>query len=350
MTTAASVIDRLAPLKERGPASADELRSNIAPAHEPVILRQQFADWPVVAASRRSEESLIEYIRGFAPQQRVKAFVGRKEIEGRFFYDAEFRGFNFDRMEFELAKLFERLHAVRESGSGESVYAGAIPLKGDLDPFLKENRNSLVDPATEQLSSLWIGNRGVTATHYDLPQNVAAVVHGRRRFTLFPPEQLNNLYLGPLDTTLAGQPISLVDLDRPDFDRFPRFERALDAAKTGVLEAGDAIYIPSMWFHNVQSLDHLGVLVNFWWRDAAMHMFTPMFTMLHAMLSIKGMPEYEKRCWKRMFEQYVFEENGDPMAHVPEHARGFFGELDAEKIARLRAYLLHSLGGEPRRR
>ena len=141
---------------------------------------------------------------------------------------------------------------------------------------------------------------------------------------------------------------SLVSIHDPDFERFPKFGKALETARTTVLEPGDAIYLPSMWFHNVESLDWLGVLVNFWWRDAAAHMFTPMFTMLHAMLSIKGMPDYEKACWKRMFDHYVFEVDGDPMAHVPEEARGFFGDLDADKVARLRLYLLHSLGGQPR--
>ncbi|MEM8817110.1 MAG: cupin-like domain-containing protein [Pseudomonadota bacterium] len=324
------------------------MQCDLAPLQQPVILRQQFADWPLVKAARESEQALAGYICAFAPRQAVKAFAGGKEIEGRYFYSEDFRGLNFDRIELTLTQLFERLHDIAARGSGESVYAGAIPLKAELEALLAANCNPLLDPSIEQLSSLWIGNQGVTATHYDLPQNVAGVVCGRRRFTLFPPEQLDNLYLGPLDITLAGQPVSMVDLEDPDLTRFPKFAAALDTAVTGVLDPGDGIYIPSMWFHHVRSLDDLGVLMNFWWRDAAPHMFTPMFTMLHAMLSVKGLPEYEKQCWKRMFEQYVFEENGDPMTHLPEHARGFFGDLDAEKVARLRLYLLHSLGGQPR--
>ena len=37
------------------------------------------------------------------------------------------------------------------------------------------------------LASLWLGNRTRIAAHYDLPDNLAVVAAGRRRFTVFPP-------------------------------------------------------------------------------------------------------------------------------------------------------------------
>ena len=336
----------LEPIPERGALDAATLADEIVPKHKPVVVRGQFNDWPIVARFRAGEGE--GYVRSFAETHTVQAFRGAGNIRGRYFYSNDFRGMNFDRIELPLGALFDDLRESENADDPLSMYAGAIPLKGPLAGLLEENPNGLLPASVEQLSSLWLGNRGVTATHYDLPQNIAVVVAGRRRFTLFPPEQLDNLYLGPLDSTLAGQPISMVHLHEPDFDRFPRFRDALDAATTAVLEPGDALYLPSMWFHNVESLDNPGVLINFWWRDAAAHMFTPMFTMLHAMLSIKGLPDYEKDCWRRMFEQYVFETNGDPMAHLPEHAKGFFGEMTPDNAARLRLYLLHSLGGKPR--
>ena len=72
---------------------------------------------------------------------------------------------------------------------------------------------------------LWLGNAIRVATHYDLMENIGVVVAGRRRFTLFPPDQLANLYMGPLELTPAGTPVSLVDPDAPDLARFPRFAR-----------------------------------------------------------------------------------------------------------------------------
>ncbi|MFX7984900.1 cupin-like domain-containing protein, partial [Acinetobacter baumannii] len=88
------------------------------------------------------------------------------------------------------------------------------------------------------------------------------VAAGRRRFTVFPPEQLPNLYLGPLDPTPAGQPVSLVDFHQPDFERFPRFRDALAAGEAAELAPGDAVYIPSMWFHHVEGLAPVNLLIN----------------------------------------------------------------------------------------
>ena len=93
------------------------------------------------------------------------------------------------------------------------------------------------------LASLWIGNRGRTAAHWDLPQNLACVIKGRRRFTLLPPEQVKNIYVGPLDFTLAGQPSSLVNFRAPDFEAFPRFRDAIANAQIAELGPGDALYL-----------------------------------------------------------------------------------------------------------
>ena len=74
--------------------------------------------------------------------------------------------------------------------------------------------------AQTPLASLWIGNQSRVAAHYDFPTNIACSVAGHRRFTLFPPEQLENLYVGPVDFTPAGQPISTVDFAQPDYADF----------------------------------------------------------------------------------------------------------------------------------
>jgi len=210
----------------------------------------------------------------------------------------------------------------------------------------RENKHTLLDDSVEQLVSLWLGNRSRTAAHYDLPQNLACVLKGRRRFILMPIDQLPNLYVGPLDFTLAGQAISLVDFLRPDFDRHPRFRSAVEQARVAELEPGDALYIPSLWWHHVETLDPLGAMMNFWWRDAPDYMFTPLITLMHSLLSIRALPAREREAWRVVFDHYIFQTGGDPMEHLPEEARGIMGELTPERVMRLRQHLARSLIGK----
>jgi hypothetical protein len=144
-------------------------------------------------------------------------------------------------------------------------------------------------------------------------------------------------------------PFSLLDLHDPDYERYPRFREALEHAQSSRLRPGDAIYVPSMWFHHVESHDPLSVLINYWWRDAGPYMISPLFTMLHGLLSIRDMPRHEREIWRKMFDYYLFQTDGEPMEHIPADARGIFQEMTPERVAGLREYLLKSLGGVPRR-
>lgn len=336
----------LAPIRSWENVDAKTFRDEIVALKEPAVLRGLVANWPAVKKAQESSTALANYLSSFGAAHAVNAFIGDPDIKGRFFYDKEFKGFNFERRELSLGELLATLLQHMNDTDGPSIYAGAIPLKDKLSGIVEQNANLLLGDGVEQLVSIWIGNRGQTATHWDLAQNIACVVGGRRRFTVFPPDQLKNLYIGPLDVTLAGQPVSLVDLHNPDFDRYPLFRLALENAQSAELGPGDAVYIPSMWFHHVSALDALGVLINFWWRESAPYMFTPMLTLMHALLSIRDLPEDERESWKRMFDHYIFESNREPMAHVPEHARGFLGPMTPDRVGRLRAYLIHTLGGK----
>lgn len=317
--------------------------------NEPAVLRRQVADWPLVRMGKESTESVAEYLRGFGPDEPVKAFFADPDTGGRYFYSDDFRGFNFQRRELPFAELLDTLLQCIADDNPPGIYAGAIPLRGPLQSLLGENRLELLDDSVDKLESIWIGNRGRTTTHWDLPQNLACVVHGRRRFTLFPPTELPNLYVGPLDNTLAGQPVSLVDPLQPDLERFPRFAQATQEARVAELEPGDALYLPSMWFHHVEALDPFGVLVNFWWRDAAPYMLSPNFTLLHALLTIRDMPQHERDVWRQVFDYYIFSHDDDTLRHIPEDALGVLGDITPETAAKLRMILVRSLGGEPRR-
>lgn len=214
-----------------------------------------------------------------------------------------------------------------------------------LDTYLPGLRadNPITLPQAEPLASIWIGNRTRIAAHQDLPDNLACVVAGRRRFTLFPPEQLANLYIGPLDLTPAGQPVSLVDITAPDLERFPRYAQALEHALVADLEPGDAVFMPSMWWHHIQALDGFNVLVNFWWRQSPAYMDSPMNALMLALLTIRDLPAEQRATWQEVFRHYVFDADADTAAHLPEAARGVLAPMDDARARALRARLLQRL-------
>lgn len=221
------------------------------------------------------------------------------------------------------------------------IYVGSTTIDQCLPGFRTANDLGFGD--RQPLASVWIGNRSRVSAHQDVPDNIACVAAGRRRFTLFPPGELANLYIGPLDFSPAGQAISLVDFARPDFDRYPRFADALKQARVAELGPGDAIFIPSLWWHHIEALDPFNVLVNYWWREAPAHVESPLNALMLALMSIRDLRPEQRAAWQEIFRHYVFEPGENTAAHIAEHARGVLSPLDVESVSRLRAALLKRL-------
>lgn len=331
------------PIAEYADVDRERFEREIVAKGEPAVLRGLVADWPLVRAARNGDTALAEFLRTAASDEPFEAWFGAPEIEGRFGYTDDFSGFNHDRRLATVDQLLELLLRQRGHERPYSMYAGGIPIRRHLPGLLPAIPVPLLDMKRATLISLWLGNRTRTAAHWDLPQNLACVVAGRRKFTLFPTEQIANLYVGPLDFTLAGQPISLVDIDAPDLEGFPRFAQALEAAQTAELGPGDALYIPSLWWHAVASLDELGAMINFWWRDAEPPLLTPLNALYHAVITMKDLPPNELAAWRVMFGHYVFGDHGDPAAHLPEQARGILGQRTPELVARIKKLLIDAL-------
>jgi ribosomal protein L16 Arg81 hydroxylase len=160
---------------------------------------------------------------------------------------------------------------------------------------------------------------------------------------MFPPEQIFNLYPGPLDPSPGGQAISTVNFANPDFNQHPRFREALESAQVAELEPGDAVFVPSMWWHHVEGLSRFNTLVNYWWSSMPKFIPTPMNTLYQAIWSIRDRPEREKQAWKQVFDYYVFGSAGRAGEHLPEQARGVLGPIDDDLARQIRAMLLNNL-------
>lgn len=328
-----------APIPERADLTPELFHAEVVPAYRPVVLRGFAADWPAVAAGLEGSQATATYLKAFDMGATVQAFVGPPEIGGKFFYALQGRAVNFTRKQTQMSAALDEILATTD---GTSIYIGSTPAAQTLPGFAAANRNRLLTPDIE--ARVWVGGETSIQTHYDLSDNIAVVVAGRRRFTLFPPEQTQNLYVGPLDFTPAGQPVSLVSLDEPDLERHPRFADAVPHGMSAELEPGDAIYIPTLWWHHVRSTGPLNVLVNYWWSDLAGKAGSPFEVLIHALMSMRHLPEPQRQAWRAIFDHYVFQTGDDPGAHLSPEMKGVLGPLSPQLTHNVRAFLLHALG------
>ncbi len=312
----------------------------------PAILRGIARDVPLVAAGRQGADAAIAWLKQFDGGRPVTAYRGDPAIGGRFGYTEDCSALNFARERGSLSAYLDQLLASLDDPAAPSIYIGSTDIDQYM-PGLREQAALLFgDPQLVEhppLVSIWIGNRTIASAHYDMSNNIAVTLVGRRRFTLFPPDQVANLYPGPLDPTPAGQVVSMVDFDAPDFARHPRFADALAAAEVAEMEPGDALIYPALWWHQVEALDPFNAMINYWWNTSPSFMDTPQNTLLHALLSLRDRPDHEKQGWRALFDYYVFGPAGQAAAHLPEAARGDLAPMDAQRARGLRAALLRRL-------
>ena len=314
----------------------------ILPEARPVVFRGLVADWPATRAGRASPTALADYLKRFDRGPAVGAVFGPPRIRGRFFYNDDLSGFNFRQGSVRVSAALDLLLEYASEETPSSLAIQSIPVRDTLPGFETENRLPLLHQGVEP--RVWIGNAVTVAAHHDPSENIACVVAGRRRFTLFPPDQISNLYMGPFDPTPAGATISMVDFDAPDLERYPLFAEAMTHAMVVDMEPGDALYIPYMWWHHVRSTERMNMLVNYWWNSPEQGRGRPTDAMMHAILAIRDMPAPHRDAWRALFDHYVFEEAGPAGAHIPPARRGALGVLDVPAVRMIQAALARAMG------
>lgn len=328
-----------APVMAAKASSSAELATHCK-NNSPVVLRGLVTGWPAVQAARVSDAALCDYLTEMGGHSAVRAIAAPPSEGGRFFYNTDLTRFNFRAAKGAFGAFLSDLQraAVMDDAPAMAVQSEPIPaimpgfIEGNPMPFLPS-----VEPR------IWIGNRIRVAPHYDAKENIACCVAGQRQFTLFPPECIADLYPGPFELTPAGTPVSMVNLDEPDVQRHPRFAEAMFKAQSTTLQPGDAIYIPYGWWHGVESLSPVSMLVNYWWNDARTDLGGPYDALLHAILSLRHLPPEQREVWRGLMDHYVFETNGDPAAHLPDRAKGVIGPIQPGMTEHIRAMIRQAL-------
>jgi mannose-6-phosphate isomerase-like protein (cupin superfamily) len=327
--------------------SSAQFFDEIAPAQKPVVIRGFAKHWPLVEAAQKTPKDFVAYLNQFYTGKKTKMVVAPPSANKRFFYNDDMTDVNYlsgeERVDLFLGRLLELID--------RDVYP-AISMQNsptsEIFPGLVNENRSDIFPELEP--RLWIGNEGIVSAHYDGSDNVACVVAGRRRFILFPPEQTCHLYPGSLNFTPAGAPTSMVDFSQPDFERYPLFKHALAAAYSVELGPGDAIFIPMLWWHHVESLEKVNALMNYWWNGSSgpnVTSPTPVDSLNLALLAMRDLTQKQRDAWRCMFNHYVFQQDPDPKSHprsyIPKHQQHILGALSDEDAKTIKDYFIAKL-------
>ncbi|MFT5756928.1 MAG: hypothetical protein ACI9LM_001653 [Alteromonadaceae bacterium] len=319
----------------------NNINEQIIHSNEPILLKNLVNDWPAVKACRKSITSSIQYLRKFATDNEISMLIGEPEYNGKLFYNSDHNGFNFKQKTTHLVTMLESILSAQQDEKPEMIFMGSTNIDFCLPDF--KSMNHLNIPNTKPIINTWIGSQTTVAAHFDEQDNIACVVAGKRRFTLFPPNQVKNLYISALDNGPGGRSMSLVDMKNPDFVKHPKFKTALEHVIVVELSPGDAIFIPSIWWHQVEALAPLNMLVNYWWDQKPRYGTSANMAFKHAVLSMRSLPQRQRDAWLELFKYYIFNENEADLSHIPDHNLGILNKDSKSAALKLKADLIESL-------
>jgi hypothetical protein len=320
----------------------ENISAEILSSDEPILLKGYGSTWPIVQASQKSITDAVKYLQKLDNSSLVNVCYLEPDQSGRIFYNEDMTTFNFETRTQTLSSVLFELLALATVEKPTAIYVGSTCVQQVLPKLIEE---TITPPLLHNtIYNLWLGNKTKVAAHFDFLQNLACCVVGKRRFILFPPEQIKNLYCGPLDKAPGGQCISMVDFDNPNLKQFPNFQQAVDSALSVVLEPGDAILLPSMWWHYVEGLDDINMLLNHWWRNSPSYMGNPTDALHHAIMSIRDLPQPQRQAWQQLFNYYVFEYEPENFMHIKANAMGMLASpMDEIQARKIRANLQNKL-------
>jgi [protein]-arginine 3-hydroxylase / protease len=215
----------------------------------PVVIARATSTWP--AATQWNIESL----RARFGEQPVQVVTS---LDGVFRGDPK-AGFTRVTTEMPLSRFFDLISS--SASSGERYYLQQLSIAGPFTPLLQDIVVPRYIGEAPARAHLWFSPEGnVSPLHFDLAHNLLTQVMGRKRLLLFSPEQTPLLYPHARQSKIPH--MSQVDIQHPDLVLFPKFSRARSVEV--VLEEGQMLFLPILWWHQVSSLDTT-ISVNFWW-------------------------------------------------------------------------------------
>jgi hypothetical protein len=214
-------------IPRRAGLCADDFLEQYIVAQRPVVLTDLTGDWP---ARSWTWESLTARHGHLV----VEACVGRSRAVD------PYQEWTKLRTAMPFAELVSR---ILDPSTGDDVYviANNAALEGPLAALLEDVGAvpGILPPERLVETSTWIGGAGArTPLHHDTSDILFCPFLGRKRVRMLPPEELE------ITLKARGYWAPDVDLDDPEL-----------AVREAIVEPGEALLIPSGWWHAVETLE-----------------------------------------------------------------------------------------------
>ena len=217
--------------------SVEEFFKDFVYQSQPVIVRAASLNWPAI------EEWSDEKLASRFGEEFIDVEVGKKDLRIAPSLRMPFREF---------------LERYRQ----EDIYAVTdLPARMVKDIELPKCLSEIEKLASFIKTSavFWMNDGGARSSlHLDTYENLSCVIAGKKNVLLAPPEYHSGAKIIP------EFGYSMLDVDHVDFSSFEKvgdipFQKA-------ELNAGDVIYIPEYWLHQITSVGR-SIAVNYWWRE-----------------------------------------------------------------------------------
>eukprot|EP00897_Mesotaenium_endlicherianum_P001356 jgi/Mesen1/1248/ME000129S00354 len=227
------------------------------------LMAPGYASWPAGQAEQRGQVAVAErrgQLASIEKQGQVAVTVGKMKQAG------EVRVAN--------GGEGEEGGSPRSASSSPQLYLAQAPIFERESSQVAPLRSLMQDIATPAFVdgvrvasiNLWMSVNGSrSSAHYDPLHNLLCVVQGTKRVRVWDPSAARVLYPMPLHGEASNH--SAVDFVAPDLDRFPLYAAARHLSREVTLRAGDALFLPEGWWHQVDSAG-VSMAVNFWWPSA----------------------------------------------------------------------------------
>ena len=165
-----------------------EIPAEVLSGAEPVILKGLVSHWPLVQRGPQSSAAVADYLCSHYNGKTTQVFYGDPTLNGRYFYDESCRAFNYETRLGQGDQVLQQILQWQELEQPPSVYIASNLLSSHFPSLRQQNDIQLPKPAVNYETepdrvSIWLGNKSLSACHYDSSENLACCVLGKRSFT-----------------------------------------------------------------------------------------------------------------------------------------------------------------------